>query len=237
MKLIYRLATVFWILLAFGSLSKAQTTDDTGLWLAYFDTEKLKDGKGKDTPWLAWLDMHARFLDDANGFNQSILRPGLGYQLSDDTSVWGGYAWIRTSPISGDDFDEHRIWQQYIWNPSDFDFDPDRAFVFRTRFEQRWIENSDDTALRLRQFLRTSKPISSGSRITSVLWDELFFHLNDTDVGINSGFDQNRAFVGIGYQPSAKFPSRVEVGYLNQFINSSGPVDRMNHILSINFFY
>jgi len=53
--------------------------------------------------------------------------------------------------------------------------------------------------------------------------------VNDTDWGAVSGFDQNRAFLGV----NAKINQQValEVGYLNQYINTRN-VDRENHALS-----
>ena len=47
------------------------------------------------------------------------------------------------------------------------------------------------------------------------------------------GFDQNRAFAGIGYRWNPYI--LTEVGYMNQYVNTTTK-DRMNHILSINVF-
>lgn len=68
-------------------------------------------------------------------------------------------------------------------------------------------------------------------------WDEVFIHLNDTDFGTRAGFNQNRAFVGFGWKWNPETPkSRVEIGYLNQFIDSRTGSDRMNHLLAVNLF-
>ena len=45
---------------------------------------------GKDSVYRWWLDAHARYSDDANGFEQSILRPGLGYALPKNHTLWAG---------------------------------------------------------------------------------------------------------------------------------------------------
>ena len=59
--------------------------------------------------------------------------------------------------------------------------------------------------------------------------DEFAAHLRQTRRTAR-GFDQNRAFVGMGlvFNPRA----RVEFGYQNQFVYSNVGAHRLNHILS-----
>ncbi len=210
----------------------AQTREDAGLWFAAFGNGKF-ESRGEDSPLRWWLDAHYRLLDDAGGFNQSIIRPGLGYALGNNHVLWSGYAWVRTSPISGADFDEHRMWQQSTYAPSVGDW----SFLHRSRFEQRWVEIGDDVGLRWREFFRAQWVFRKSPQLSLVAWDEVFFNLNDTDWGAKAGFDQNRAFLGFGFKPSEDARARIEIGYLNQFIYRRGATDGMNHILSINLFY
>ena len=211
--------------------SVAQTIDDVGQWNAVFSQGKLGNNPDSKLKW--WFDGHVRLLDDADGFNQSIVRPGIGWGLNENSSIWAGYGWIRTSPLDdGDDFDEHRIWQQWTWSKEAKPF----KVAARTRFEQRLVETGDDTGLRLRQFFRIQKTLPTELPMTLVLWDEIFLDLNDTDFGQRSGFDQNRVFVGFGFKRSKSSRWRAEIGYINQSINSIGPTDRSNHILAVNLF-
>lgn len=212
--------------------AKAQTVDDTGLWFAALGNGKFESLQ-KESSLRWWFDTHYRLRDDTDGFNQSIVRPGIGYALSETQTVWAGYGWIRTSPIFGDDFDEHRFWQQWTATPSAGDW----KFLHRSRFEQRWVESGDDVGLRWRQLVRGQRILKRCPEWSLVLWDEAFFNLNDTDWGAQSGFDQNRAFLGFGFKNSASSRVRTEIGYLNQFINREGNDDALNHILSINFFF
>ncbi|MEO0531389.1 MAG: DUF2490 domain-containing protein [Planctomycetota bacterium] len=211
----------------------ADTLDDTGLWFAAFGNGRFKS-LPDDSPVRWWFDAHYRLRDDSDGFNQSILRPGAGVEIAEDQVLWAGYAWIRTSPTSGaEDFDEHRFWQQWTATPSCGDW----YFLHRSRFEQRWVELGDDVGLRWRQLGRAQKVLSDCPQWSLVLWDEIFFHLNDTDWGAEAGLDQNRAFLGFGYKRCKEARGRIEVGYLNQYINRQGSEDGMNHILSINYFF
>jgi len=108
--------------------------------------------------------------------------------------------------------------------------------ALRTRLEQRFIENVDQTAWRIRQFIRAHHNLPALPRLTLVGWDEIFVNFNDTNLGPQSGFDQNRAFVGIGVKPRPTSRWRTEIGYLNQTVRVESAGSRVNHILSVNFF-
>ena len=216
------------LLSAFHQSTSAQTIDDVGQWSALFSQDRFSP----DSQLRWWFDGHYRLFDDSDGFGQSIIRPGIGLDFLENSALWAGYGWIRTSPIQGEDIDEHRIWQQWTWSRT---VDP-LKIAARTRFEQRLIESSDDTGLRLRQFVRGQKTFGPGSKRTFVVWDELFIAFNDTDWGQRSGFDQNRVFVGFGFKKHHSSKWRVEIGYMNQTVNQPGPTDRSNHVLAFNVF-
>ncbi len=216
------------LLAALHQSASAQTIDDVGQWSALFSQDRFSH----DSRMRWWFDGHYRLFDDNGGFGQSIVRPGIGLDVGENSALWAGYGWIRTSPIQGDDVDEHRIWQQWTWSRKIDCF----KVAARTRFEQRLIESAGDTGLRLRQFVRGQKNLGSCSKRTFVVWDELFVALNDTDWGQRSGFDQNRIFVGFGFKRHHSSKWRVEVGYMNQTVNQRGPINRSNHILAINMF-
>ncbi len=220
------------LLLLGAERASAQAIDDAGQWNAVF-TQGVFTKLGCTNERLKWwFDGHFRMLEDADGFNQSIVRPGLGWKLNDRSTLWSGYAWIRTSPITLDDVDEHRVWQQWTWSKEHEKW----KFGLRSRFEQRFVETGDDLGLRWRQFFRVTHKLPSMPKLTLVGWDEIFYHLNDTDWGARSGFNQNRVFGGIGFKPKPDCRWRVEVGYLNQVIELPVGSDRNHHILSVNLF-
>lgn len=225
----YRPCLVLALLLTSSTL-QAQTVHDSGTWLALFARGDV--GRTDDCRLKWWFDGHARFFDDAGGFGQSIMRPGLGYALSDAATLWAGYGWIRTSPQATPEFDEHRVWQQITWSK---DFDPVRLGL-RSRLEQRFLETGADTGWRFRQLVSLRRPVDC-SRFSLVAWDEVFIHLNDTDWGATGGFDQNRLFLGFGFRCDPASPNRVEVGYLNQFVDRPTADDLSNHLVAINFYW
>jgi len=223
-----------WVLalLLFSQITAdAQSVNDGGAWVAGFGRGDIAFDSTDRLRW--WFDGHLRFFDDTDGFGQSIVRPGIGYALDERVTLWAGYGWIRTSPPTASDIDEHRIWQQLTWSqPCNR-----HTLGFRSRLEQRLVETGDDTGLRFRQLVSWRHPIGCSQKCTFVLWDELFVHLNDTDWGANTGFDQNRSFIGFGLKRNADSPWRVEVGYLAQHINRRARGDLTNHLLSVNFYH
>lgn len=227
-QLILTLLPLF-IFLAF-STARADTAEDSGIWIAAFGQGSLDIISPKLQKYRWWFDAHARYLDDGNHFHQGIVRPGIGYTLMDNTAVWLGYAWITTSPEGKKDFHEHRIWQQLTWSTR---LDP-VTLSTRSRLEQRFLETGDDTGWRFRQLLKLVYPFSFEPRFSLVGYDEIFINLNSTDWGADSGFDQNRLFAGFGWNFDTDRRITAEIGYLNQFIRKPSGDDEMNHILSIN---
>ena len=157
----------------------------------------------------------------------------MGIQLTPNTNVWVGYAWINELPASGNPvFDENRIWQQVLWSKKV----GQRKLFSRSRLEQRFVETGSDTGWRFRQFVKADRPLYEGSPVSLVAWDEVFIDLNETDFGQQGSFSQNRAFLGIGRKFSGPSSPQLEVGYLNQFLRRRSAGDRFNHILSVNWF-
>lgn len=217
-------------LLSTCSFASAGSVEDEGLWLAFFGQGDLTETDDGQFRW--WFDGQSRLLDDTNGSHQTLLRPGVGYKLGETATIWAGYGWIHTTPVAGDDFEENRIWQQLTWSTSQEPV----TFAFRSRLEQRFVETGDDTGWRFRQLLRAQYDLTGCPQLSLVAWDEFFVHLNDTDWGAHTGFDQNRAFAGLGWRPEPDSPWWTEIGYLNQFIRVPGGADRCHHILSLNLF-
>lgn len=183
-------------------------------------------GKTSHDRLLLWFDGHARFSDDAGRLGTSIIRPALGWRVSDRLKVWGGYARVTSHP--GENIDEDRIWQQATYPI---------ATLFggqlsgRTRLEQRF-RDSDNTGHRVRQFFRWARKLKD-SDFSVVLWNETFVSINNTDTFQRKGFDQNRAFAGLAWHINPLL--RAEAGYLNNVIDTPGS-NPANNNFSITLF-
>ncbi len=207
----------------------ANLNEDFSVWGAIQAQGSFLDIETKQNRWLWWLEGQGRFSNDASRLGQSIIRPGIGYQLSENISIWSGYAWIFSSPTGKEETNEHRIWQQLSWKHK---YSWGKTST-RTRLEQRFLNNGNDVGWRYRQLIKYTHPISS-TRYYLSIWDEVFININTTDWGANSGFGQNRFFAGVGIFIDPDRQHRLEIGYLNQFIHRNKNTDQMNHIISIS---
>lgn len=176
-----------------------------------------------------WLEGQGRFGKDTSQFSQGMVRAGLGYAVTEKVSVWLGYAFVPTEePFAKVPFDEHRIWQQVLWS----DKFADITLTSRSRLEQRFIPTGSNVGWRFRQMFKASVPIAYD--FSFVISDEYFANINKTNYGADEGFDQNRAFVGIGYNFDKNI--KTEIGYMNQYIRKPKAADRMDDILSVNLY-
>jgi Protein of unknown function (DUF2490) len=221
------------VLLAVADRVDAQQTEDFGIWLGGFANGRLPPSLNNDQgSWRLWMDVQARFGDDASRFSQGVLRPGIGYTIGRGWTVWGGYAYIRTDPpYSTSTTTEHRIWEQASWSGAI----GATALSSRTRMEQRFVSTGSETGWRLREFVKLVRPVGSQTIWSAVVSDEYFQNLNSTDFGATSGPDRNRFFVG----PSVALGKGVllEIGYLNQYTFRSNGPDKNDHLLATNLFW
>jgi hypothetical protein len=212
------------------------TKSDFRLWAPVYLTVSLP------SKFIAYMEVNPRIGDDVTTIDQLLLRPALGYQLTDNLSIWQGYAWVgyfnqpHISPQSPF-FEENRIYQQVNYKHKFSHV----KFLSRTRLEERWIEHADGTAVRFRQMLRADFPIPQAPDWAFVVYDEIFINVNTVGVptskGPGAGIDQNRFFLGINKSFNQYF--NVDMGYQNQMLNSRnlpGNANLINHIFLLQFF-
>ncbi|MGC1181516.1 DUF2490 domain-containing protein [Legionella sp.] len=223
------LRVIFFFLVIFQT--QAATEDDFQTWLNLTVIGSFHKADKSDSLFKYWLENQERLGDSSTHFTQILLRPGLGYTLNPELTLWLGYAWIYTGrPLTQYPFEENRIWEQLLWVKKLRYF----TFTSRTRMEQRFLENNSKTAYRARQLVKFAIPLSAYPQWGVVSSDELFLHKNNF-IGKNSqGFDQNRFFLGMSYTFNALFTT--EMGYMNQYIRRFGVPNFCANILSINFF-
>lgn len=202
----------------------AQKEDDGQVWFPFYLTTHLSERV------LGYAEVNPRFGNNMSEIEQLLLRPAAGYQVTPRLSLWQGYAWVNNYQPSFRA--EHRSFQQAVYTASAFQ----TSLMSRTRFEQRWIQRTTGTAFRAREMIRLSIPMDASKRWSLVLYDELFVNLNSVSGGPQSGFDQNRAFIGINRVLSPHV--NVDVGYQNLALNTDEPglIGRHLHIILIQTF-
>ncbi len=197
---------------------------DLGNWFIYFGDKKI------NKRWNWHHEVQYRNFNFIGDIDQLLLRTGIGYNLTENNNnIHLGYGFIYSEPyITGtnnkNNFNEHRIYQQFITRQSFGRV----SLQHRYRFEQRFFK--DDFKLRLRYFLSFNVALNHKQMTDNTVYlsgyNEIFMNTKQTL------FDRNRLYGGIGYRFS-KFV-RSEVGFMNQSTNSISR-NQLNLITFVNF--
>ncbi|RZM31206.1 MAG: DUF2490 domain-containing protein, partial [Sphingomonas sp.] len=176
----------------------------------------------------ATLDLHAALTDNAERASQYLIRPSLSFKLDDRFAVGGGYAYLRRRPVGGAAVNEHRVFQQVRFRLRKEDAGLQLSTT--TRLEQRFEEDSDGTAWRLRHQTRLDLPLGGRTKVRAVLWNEPFYSLNSTSWSGRRGFSAMFNFAGLSIPVSKQVT--LEPGYLNFRVIVPGR-DRVNHVAGL----
>ncbi len=198
-----------------------QTQNQTSGWFMFLNSTKFSE------KWGMHLDVQLRSADQLDYLRNVLIRPGLTYYINNKSNVTVGYLLntTKTEVLGAADIDlvENRIWEQYILTHK-------ISSIFTThrfRLEQRFIEQNNGSEVfsqRFRYFFRLIQPLQKQAEAFSkgaflALQNELFFNIQHKDQLSGNFFDQNRAYLAIGYRFSKKVD--IEAGYLNQAINGT----------------
>lgn len=115
----------------------------------------------------------------------------------------------ETEDVEAVTLNEYRIWEQLMWRKPFA-----KGFASRTRLEQRRAFQSNEWAVRLRERLYWTTPVSE--TLSFAINDELFLNLQDATWIASSSFDQNRLYIGIFYSFTPKIG--LNISYMNQYI-------------------
>jgi hypothetical protein len=159
-----------------------------------------------------------------------MVRTAVGYSLSDRATIWAGYTWLPTQNVGRSYVSQQDVWPAFRYVlPSSIG-----TFTFRTMFESNFL-NGNDVRFRPRQMLRFMHPLEFEPHLSLITWDEFFVRVNSTRFGGQSGFDQNRAFAGLGWTFNKSF--RAEAGYLNRYLDDATHTNNtMHHLIMGSLF-
>ena len=214
----------------FASSLYAQTVNQNTGWFMFLSSTKFND------KWGLHFDLQVRSDNNWNRVRNVLVRPGLTYYVNKNSNATLGYLYTPTilatkvnyidadgNSISKGSLTEHRIWQQYIYNQQPW---KGAALSHRFRLEQRFIERQTDDLFsqRFRYFFRLVQPLQKQEGaftkgMFAALQNELFFNVQNKKQLNGSLFDQNRAYLALGYRVSKSFD--IEAGYLNQAIKGA----------------
>lgn len=203
----------------------AQNTHDEAVWI-----NTTVSGRAADRV-VFFAEVQPRVTDGVTRLSQLLLRPAIGWEVSDRVSVYQGYAHVIEPLENGPDRTEDRLFQQVTWNVGKLGTVEIQS---RTRLEQRWRSDGDGMSLRARQLVRVEQPLAPGDkRLAMVGSIEGFAGLTSAEWRGTTGFDQVRTFVGLEIPLAGS--STIEAGYLNQTRDAPGRRVDMTHVLSLTF--
>ncbi|TAL59808.1 MAG: DUF2490 domain-containing protein [Legionella sp.] len=228
---IIKIIGTFFALILCSFKTTSATQHDVQSWFNVTAIGNFNQKDNTDSKIKFWLEGQERVGDEVSRFTQTLLRPGIGYSFNTNLSLWVGYAWTYTGlPLTSTPFAENRIWEQLLWVKS---YDS-VTLTSRTRIEQRFLQNNPKTAYRARQLFKVGIPLNHSPKWSLVSSEEVFIHKNNFNGPNSKGFDQNRFFIGIGYEFTPNLIT--EIGYMNQYIQRVGIPNFLANIASFNLF-
>jgi hypothetical protein len=204
-------------------------------WGAWFHFQRFSEH------WGASFDGQLRSHDELSYLKHILIRPAANYYFASNKVAALGYAYVATAgrTVDGDKTfrPEHRIWQQYTYSHK---LGKNTAVSHRFRLEQRFLgnitnQNNHYFSQRLRYFVRGVIPFKNDSAVFSkgpflALQNEAFANVQNKNKVNKHFFDQNRAYVAVGYRINKKVD--VETGYLNQYIKQAEGYT-LNHVAQL----
>lgn len=188
--------------------------EDDGSWLQMVGEGSLKILDPSLEKTRIWLEGQSRYDGDFSHWYQGMARVALGYSLTERATVWAGYTWLPTENINKPFVSQQDVWPGFRYVlPTRFG-----TLSFRTLIESSFLQDNH-VRVRPRQMIRFMHPMDFEPRLNIIAWDEFFVRLNDTPYGGQAGFDQNRAFAGLGWTFNNHV--RTELGYMNQYLDDA----------------
>lgn len=229
----FNLAVLFAILSAASVPVWADSIkDDWGMWFS--NTFQTDFGGSRN---LAFLELAPRTKHDNSEFRQIIVRPLLGYKVTQKLQLWLGYTWQGEYSKENDfELATNDIIEQLQWIDN---LTPQLNFQYRFRLEQRFFAAEAETGHRMRHRFRFVYTLPE-SKTYLIASDELFVYFNSfndsrLEHSVQTGINQNRSYVGVGYKLMPQL--NIDTGYQLQYVNNFGAADEANHIwlTNINF--
>jgi hypothetical protein len=229
------LSFLLFIQVAVIGAASAQTNELSG-WAALFHTQKFS------THWGASFDGQFRSAHQIDFLKNVLLRPSVNYYFDKNKNVALGYAYIATNGVSATGTKtfrpESRIFQQLIISQK---LGVNTQLTHRFRLEQRFLGKTTTQdayfAQRLRYFARAVVPFNNDAVFTQgtflALQNEIFGNVQNKQKVNKHLFDQNRAYVALGYRLNKMVD--IETGYLNQYIKQAEAYT-INHVVQLAFY-
>lgn len=205
------------------------------LWFAYLNQTRLTNKSG------LWVDIHHRLTNNfLRESSANILRIAYTYYITDQTRLMAGYGYITNfSPEPLPDVPEHRPWQQIWWADRKNGLTLNQYLRIEERYRRQVADGELTTGYNFNWRFRYSFALTLPLKGKQVAANTpfLFFH---NEIHINAGkeiannyFDQNRLFLGLGYQLTSQL--NAQLGYLFVFQQLAAP-GKFVYVDAVRFF-
>jgi hypothetical protein len=181
-----------------------------------------------DERWAGSFQIENRMRDDISEFDELILKPGGYYRFTDTVNFGVGYKY----QVKNDTPNEQDLWQELFITPGVW---KGISWTHQVRLEQRFVGGVDGTIPRLRYLLHGARPFASNPKRYLAFQNATRFNLSSNDKGPVDGFEQNRLYVGIGFEVNPKL--KIEFGYLWRYQRERSTDDRSDHSIRLQFLF
>lgn len=207
---------IFFISLILSNLFttlQAQVKHEQTGWLYLKNNTKINDKWGINT------DIQLRSQDAWDGVRGIQMRSGLAYYITAKQIAVIGYFYSPIFIKNGGTLFEHRIWEQFNLLHNAFT----GLLNHRFRLEQRFAEKPNHSKVfgqRFCYYCRDVQPLKHiegkfNEGMFLAMQNEIFFNIQNKQHFNNHLFDQNQAYIALGYRFSKKID--VEAGYMNVY--------------------
>ncbi|MBY0425094.1 MAG: DUF2490 domain-containing protein [Cytophagales bacterium] len=220
------------------TLPPKEVTTAEQSWIGYFNQARFSKRWGLAT------DVHYRRTGEFIQQNSFIfVRTGVTYYVTDDIRLLAGYAYLYLFGNNGiTDRPEHRPWQQIWWKNTYPWFQSTQWIRLEQRFRQKIVNNELTEGYNFNYRIRYNMSIFIpliGHKMAPktpffAIQDEIF--LNFGQEIVYNYFDNNRFFVGLGYQFSKNL--NAQLGYMNVFQQLSNGYQFNNaHVIRLYIYH
>jgi hypothetical protein len=224
---------------SFGQTPDKEVHSREQLWLGYFNQTRFSN------KWGLWVDVHYRRTDNfIDRPFQFLFRPAITYFIKDNLRVNVGYALVQHYPAErmNTTRTEHRPWQQIWWSQKYPGLNTLQWLRLEQRFNEKVIDDQKEEGynynFRVRYNFSFFIPLKGKEIVPkttfAALINEIFLNFGERIV--YNTFDQNRLFLGLGYQVNTH--ANVQLGYMNIYQQeASGTSYFSTHAIRLFYFH
>ena len=211
-----RIVALSVLIFLLGSPCAQAADQDLQLWFPLQVIHPIKE------KWALSMQVEVRFKDDITEFSELVLKPGVHYHPNPSWGLAVGYKYIDKYEAPN----EQDPWQEVSYNKTFSTL----VTGYQVRLEERLIDDISGVLPRLRFLTHLSYPLGDGPHYVAG-FAAVRFNLDDKGAGPVSGFEQVRAYAGLGHHFGRHM--QFEFGYLYRYERERVGEDLSDHVIHL----